>query len=129
MNIEPSEDVPVACTLDFASFRERLEWIARLNRDALLDTRREGRRLAMTYRADHVDRVRELVRRERTCCAFLGFRLDVGGDVTRLVIEAPDSAGDALDAIFEPFLGIPTENGGCGCAARARGKGDHHGDG
>ena len=125
-NTDFSAEAPIACSLESGAFRERLAWIADLNRAALLDAQREGLRLILTYRRDHADQVREMVRREQQCCAFLGFELQVGDDSVTLAIAAPESAADALDAVFEPFLPSETGNAGCGCTAtRDPGRLDH----
>lgn len=119
-----SDAAPIACTLDSGEFRKRLHWIAELNRTALLDARRNGLRQILTYRREHTDSVREMVRREQQCCGFLGFDLrDDEGRVT-LVITAPEGAADALDAIFEPFLATSHLSGGCACAAASSEKGE-----
>jgi hypothetical protein len=75
--------------------------------------------------------VRELVRRERECCAFLEFSLDVTTDAVHLRIAAPAEARVSAGVLLEPFLGgtsdarrvAPAEHAsnacesGCGCAA------------
>jgi hypothetical protein len=103
MTITRSEQAPIACTLESGDFRQRLAWIAELNRDALRAQRRDGLRLELTYAPTALDRVREMVAREQDCCAFLTFDLQEEPDTVRLVIEAPENARDALDAVFEPF--------------------------
>lgn len=123
METSPSTEAPIACTLDAGEFNDRLAWIAEPNRAALLDARREGPRLVVTYRPDHAERVREMVRRERQCCGFLDFDLreDRGG--VRLVIKAPKGAVDALDAIFQPFTSGSARTEGCSCAGTSIRKG------
>jgi len=98
-----SEPAPIACTLGPGDFRQRLAWIADLNRDALHAEHRDGLRLELTYAPAALDRVREMVAPEQDCCAFLTFELQQEADTVRLVIVAPEDARDALDAVFEPF--------------------------
>lgn len=129
METGPSTDAPIACTLESGDFKERLGWIAELNRAALLDTRREGMQLVLSYRPDHADNVRELVRREQQCCAFLNFDLKEERGRVILAIEAPEGATEALDAIFEPFLTARPPRGGCRCGAISSGKGEDNGCG
>lgn len=119
-----ADAAPVACTLEAGEFGKRLDWIAELNRVALLDARRKGRQLILTYRREHRDRVREMVRRELQCCGFLGFDLREDESGVMLVIRAPEGAADALDAIFEPFLAASPQSGGCACAAAPSRKGE-----
>ena len=94
---------PIACTLAKRELRERAAGIADLNREALRSERRDELRLELTYAPAALDRVREMVAREQTCCAFLTFELREENDVVRLLIEAPEAARDVVDAVFEPF--------------------------
>jgi hypothetical protein len=94
------EAEPIACTLGAGEFGKRLDWIAELNGAALLDVQRKGPRLILTYRREHADRVREMVRQEQQCCGFLGFDLREDEGRVTLVIKSPEGAADALDAIF-----------------------------
>jgi hypothetical protein len=95
---------PIACTLGAGEYADRLAWIAELNRAALRSHRRDGLALVLDYAPDAAPRVRELVAREQACCAFLGFRVEETPAAVRLTVAAPAGAGEALDAIFGPFL-------------------------
>ena len=109
---------PIACTLGAGAYRERLAWITELNRSALQSVQREGARLTLVYDRRAGERVREMVCRERECCAFLGFELNEDGNGLMLVITAPEAARDALDALFDPFV-TGSNASGCGCACAA----------
>jgi hypothetical protein len=117
MTVTLSEPAPIASTLGPGDFRQRLAWITELNRDALRAQRREGLRLELTYAPAAFDRVREMVAREQDCCAFLTFDLQQEADTVRLVIEAPEHARDALDAVFEPFQAHESAVSVCGCSS------------
>ena len=117
MTVATSAPLPIACTLGPADYRQRLAWIADLNRDALRAQRREGLRLELTYAPAALDRVREMVAREQDCCAFLTFDLQQEADTVRLVIEAPEDVPDALDAVFEPFQAREPGATVCGCSS------------
>jgi hypothetical protein len=117
MTVTLSEPAPIACTLGPADFRQRLAWITDLNRDALRAQRRDGLRLELTYASAALDRVREMVAREQDCCAFLTFDLKQEAGTVRLVIEAPEDARDALDAVFEPFEAREPAATVCGCSS------------
>ena len=119
MEEAPSEEVPVACALPPGDFDQRLAWIAKLNRTALLRTQREGRRLILTYGRSQAGLVHEMVDRERQCCGFLSFEVTKGQDSVTLVIEAPEEVADVLDTVFAPFLAGTSENGGCTCCRPA----------
>lgn len=99
MEEAPSKEVPVACDLPPGDFDQRLAWIAKLNRTALLRTQREGRRLILTYGRSQAGLVHEMVDRERQCCGFLSFEVTKGQDSVTLVIEAPEEVAD-----FVPHL-------------------------
>jgi len=102
-----STQPPIACTLAPGDFRDRLAWIADLNRTALLSCRQQRLTLELTYRIEAVDRVRELVRREQECCGFLRFALREEPDVVCLTIILPEDARDGLGVLFAPFLPHP----------------------
>jgi hypothetical protein len=96
--------VPIACTLAPDALVGRVEWITTLNRAFLRAHASQGTALLLTYAADAAAEVRELVRRERECCAFLTFALDEADDAVRLRIEAPDV--DGVEALLAPFLAL-----------------------
>ncbi|MEQ9152807.1 MAG: hypothetical protein RLO06_15120 [Parvibaculum sp.] len=74
----------------------------------------------MTFSPDAADRVNEIVRRERECCAFLTFTLHPEADSIRLLIEAPEGVRDALDTVFQPFEAPETATEGCNCGTAGR---------
>ncbi|CCV06246.1 conserved hypothetical protein [Mesorhizobium metallidurans STM 2683] len=112
-----SEAAPIACTLDAGDFKERLAWIADLNRRALLGARRDDLRLELTYAPYALKDVHELMCREQQCCAFLDFDLRVEGNAVRLVVTAPEAAREAAALVFEPFQSkdAVASAASCGC--------------
>jgi hypothetical protein len=66
--------------------------------------RRDGDTLVLNYEVAAEPQVRELVERERQCCSFLDFRLDVEPDVVRLTIAGTALTADGIAALLEPFL-------------------------
>ena len=96
---------PIACTLAPGDYQDRLRWIAGLVRGALLGFERDDLRLVLRYAPEAADRVRELVRREQRCCAFLTFDLRDSPNQVELTIGAPEEARAALDTLFGQFLG------------------------
>jgi hypothetical protein len=98
------DDAPIACTLQPGDYKERLAWIAELAREGLIDVSQEDLRLALTYAPSVASRVREMVRKERQCCAFLNFDLADIDEGVRLTITAPERAREVADALFEQFL-------------------------
>jgi hypothetical protein len=96
-------DVPIACTLDVGDFKERTAYIRDLARRALRNASRTRLTLALTYELDALEEVRELVRKEQTCCAFLDFDLKSNSSSVLLTVTAPQSAADAVDILFDHF--------------------------
>jgi hypothetical protein len=99
------EEAPIACTLQPADYRERIKVIAELARDGLLGVNREDLRLHLTYAPTVADRVRQIVRQEQQCCAFLHFEMSEIESGFSLTISAPESARDTAEFLFEQFLG------------------------
>jgi hypothetical protein len=102
--MDSRDAAPIACTLEPGDYRERLTWIADLARNGLVEVHREDLRLELRYAPSVAERVREMVRREQQCCAFLNFELSEIDDGVRLTITAPERARDVSDALFEQFV-------------------------
>ena len=97
---------PIACTLPSGEFSERMVWIAGLNRASLLRHQQQDLHLELMYAGDAVAQVRELVRREQQCCAFLTFVLREQEGTVTLTIDAPESARATATEIVRA---IPSE--------------------
>jgi hypothetical protein len=91
-----------ACSLEARAFQERVAWIAALNQKSLLRFERQGRTLTLTYDANALHEVEEMVARERDCCAFLEFDIQTGDDVV-LTITVPVHADESSDRLLAPF--------------------------
>jgi hypothetical protein len=103
-------NVPIACTLSAADYRERLADIAELARDALRSYERDGLVLRLRYDGASADRVKGMVRREQECCAYLIFELrEEDADIV-VTISAPEEARVAAEAMFDQFI-APKEAG------------------
>jgi hypothetical protein len=122
-----TSETPIACTLGVGDYKERLAQIAALARDALRSHERDGLVLHLRYDAAAADRVEEMVRRERDCCAFLTFALREEGEEIVVTISAPEEARVSAETLFEQFV-TPAPIGaqksarvalGCACAATA----------
>ena len=99
-----ADQQPIACTLTAGDLRDRLAWIAALNRDALRGYDRADLTLRLRYAPDVVQQVRKLMRQEQACCAFLTFEMHEEPDAVTLTIKAPEEAQTTVDALFEAFL-------------------------
>jgi hypothetical protein len=119
MTDQLSEAAPIACALGASDFKARLAWIADLNNAALRDHRRDDLRLELTYAAEAREQVLQMIRGEQECCAFLTFDVRDEPGVVRVIIQAPEAARDAAEAVFEPFQSKTPTQGGYGCCAVA----------
>jgi hypothetical protein len=119
MKAHSIDEPPVACTLAAGDYKARIAWIADLNAASLRAHRRDDLRLELTYALDAGDRVREMMRREQACCAFLTFEVCEARDEVRLTIVAPERARDAVDGVFAPFLPAAAAPTGCACCGGA----------
>jgi hypothetical protein len=99
-----SKQPPIACTLTPGDYRDRLSWITQLARDALRGSERHDLGIELRYAPEAAARVREMVRREQLCCAFLTFDLRESPEEIQLTVRAPEEARGALDTIFGQFL-------------------------
>jgi hypothetical protein len=97
--------LPIACTLTGASLAERADWLRRLGDAALIAGTRDGDRLALRFRAEAADDVRELVRAETECCPFLEFDVEAREEEVRLGITGPADAGPVLDGMLAALGG------------------------
>jgi len=110
------EPLPIACTLAPGAFKERTAQIAALNKHALRKFARRGLVLELSYAPEARERVRELVRNEQRCCAFLDFRLREAADEISLTVTAPEAAHENADALFDPFIVNAPASSSCACA-------------
>jgi hypothetical protein len=111
--VDPS---PIACTLTSGAFKDRRASIAALNKDALRKHARHDLLLELSYAPEARERVREMVRSEQRCCAFLGFELYEATNEIRLTVTAPETAREAADALFEQFIVNAPAPSSCACS-------------
>jgi hypothetical protein len=100
---QATELAPIACTLTASDFKERVSWIRDLAGESLLRVRREPLALHLTYDVAAADRVREMVRNEEACCAFLRFDLRSAARGIHLTITAPEGARETANELFAYF--------------------------
>ena len=94
---------PIACTLNPGDYRNRTDWIEALAKQSLRSARRERLSLHLTYGPEAAEAVRDLVRKEQTCCAFLRFETREDAHGIHLSVTAPERARDAADLLFAHF--------------------------
>ena len=113
------EAAPIACSLTLGAYKDRLAWIAALNKDALRGHRRRDLVLELRYAIEARARVLEMVRNEQACCAFLAFELHESGNEIRVTVAAPEAAREAADGLFEKFVAQAPAPSSCACATSA----------
>jgi hypothetical protein len=110
-----SNKPPISCTLTTGNFKDRIAWIGELTRDALRSYQQQGLVLDLRYAPESADRVREMVRKEQQCCAFLTFEIHEEPDEIRLEITAPEEARDSAALLFEQFVTFAPTRPVLGC--------------
>jgi hypothetical protein len=110
---------PIACTLAPGAFKDRLAWIAALNKEALRKYARRGLVLELSYALEARERVHQMVRNEQRCCGFLAFELHETANEIRLTITAPEKAREAADALFEQLVANAPAPSSCACGTSA----------
>src|SRR5687767_14471847 len=93
-----TNDLPIACTLSGDELAARLRDIADLGRDALTESRLDGRQARLRFSAAPGirERVDAIAAAESRCCAFLDFRVAGEDGTVVLSIGAPEGAEPVL---------------------------------
>jgi hypothetical protein len=112
---QTSEPPVITCTLAPTDLKARLAAIAELNAAALVSHRRDDLRLVLIYAAVAREQVVSMVRGERACCGFLTFEIGEERGGVRVTIDAPESARDAAESVFESFRSKTTNQVDCKC--------------
>jgi hypothetical protein len=102
MNADSPETPSISCTLASPELQARLEWIARLNAQALCEHHRNDLRLELIYASDAVESVREMAERERLCCAFLNISIHAEQDSVTVTIEVPEQGRAVVQRYSNP---------------------------
>lgn len=99
------DPAPIACTLTPVDLRERIVELAALTREALQSSERAGLALTLRYMPEAADRVRQMIAKERECCAFLTFAVDEVPGSLQVTITAPERARAVAAELFAQFTG------------------------
>jgi hypothetical protein len=93
--------IPIACSLDGASARAQVEeWRALLAPLVVASERPDPQVLRLRLRAAGPARLAELVglaQREKACCPFFAFSLEIEPDAVTFVSTVPPEAAGVLD--------------------------------
>lgn len=96
-------DAPIACTLDAVDFKTRTAQIEAIASRYLRHVSREPLAIELTYAHEALPELRDLVRKETECCAFLDYDLKDSRDGVHLRITTPEVASDVADTLFAHF--------------------------
>ena len=99
-----STQLPIACNLNDAEFRERRADLLRTFQGALLETREldDGYAYQFPSDPDWISQMAQLITFERACCPFLRFNLRVEPDNGPLWLEltGPPGTREFLQSLF-----------------------------
>jgi hypothetical protein len=102
-----SVQVPIACTLNTDAATDRIEeWRSALRTSVTAATRTAPGRveLRLAQGPSAAGLLVELARREKACCGFFTFAVQIDAEGATMVVEVPDEAFAALDA----FAAMPS---------------------
>jgi len=99
----PSQDPPIACTLEPDAVIDRMEaWHQALEHAHVRTTRPDGARRIEFDDGLPLSELAELVEAEQRCCAFFSFTIISDHRGLALEVRAPDGAADAVSTLFGP---------------------------
>jgi hypothetical protein len=97
-------EIPIACRLEDTAARGQIEeWGGLLGHPGMEASRVSPTEVAV--RVDDLDQLPALIglaRREKACCPFFDFGLEIGAEVVTLTISAPREAASILDLFAPP---------------------------
>jgi hypothetical protein len=102
-----SSETPIACSLSAGDYRERLEQIHAIGREALIAADHRGGTVRLVF-ADDVGiraRLEDLVADEAACCPFLDLEIGDAPEGIALTIGAPLEAAPIVADLVESFEG------------------------
>lgn len=92
--------VPIACTLAAGSAQERIaEWRQALRAAVTSSARPSPTRVELRLVDDpgRMAALIDLARREKACCAFFNFTVEIEAESITMVVTIPDGAVEVLD--------------------------------
>jgi MerR family transcriptional regulator, copper efflux regulator len=95
---------PIACSLTAGDAALRGEEWRQFVERRVAQVERDGTvaRLRLRDDGDAILEAVDLSRREKACCAFFDFRLELQPGAVWLEVTAPKEAAPILDALFDP---------------------------
>jgi hypothetical protein len=102
-----TEEIPIACSLGASDLRRRLDEIAEVGADSLIERSADGDRHLLRFRSDPETRRRleAIVAAEAKCCSFLDLSLKEQGAELVLSVSAPEDGQPVADELAAAFAG------------------------
>lgn len=100
----------MTCSLGASDLRRRLDEIAAVGADSLIERNADGERHLLRFLSDAQTRHRleAIVAAEAQCCSFLDLSLDEQGEELVLSIGAPEDGQPIADELAAAFAGALT---------------------
>jgi hypothetical protein len=98
---------PIACSLGASDLRQRLNEIAEVGADGLIERWSEGDRQLLRFHSGQETRRRldAIVAAEAKCCSFLDLSLEEVGDELILSVSAPEDGQPVAKELAAAFAG------------------------
>jgi hypothetical protein len=100
----------IAYILGLEALRPRIALLRQLTDRHLVRHALEGRTLLLRYRPGASTELARIVELERSCCAFLQFRLEHDAEGCELTVIAPEGAEDAMRWLTAQLLATSEDN-------------------
>jgi hypothetical protein len=102
-----NEEAPLACSLGASDLRQRLNEIAKVGTDSLIEHDTDGNRHLLRFNIDPDTRRRleAIVAAEAKCCSFLDLSLEERGGELVLSVSAPPDGQPVADELAAAFAG------------------------
>lgn len=102
-----TERTLIACSLGASDLRQRLDEIAEVGAESLIERSADGARHLLRFRSDPETRRRleAIVAAEAKCCSFLDLSLAEEGGELVLSISAPEDGQPIADELAAAFAG------------------------
>jgi hypothetical protein len=102
-----TEGTPIACSLSASDLRQRLDEIAEVGANSLIERSADGEPHLLRFRSDPETRRRleAIVTAEAKCCSFLDLSLAEEGGELVLSVSAPEDGEPIADELAAAFAG------------------------
>jgi hypothetical protein len=101
-----AQELPVVCSLGASDLGRRLAAIGEIGAESLIDHQQDGGRHLLRFRSDTRtrERLEDIVKAERECCAFLDLTLMEGCCELTLKVTAPEAGQATADGFAMAFV-------------------------